>query len=305
MTAATTKSPGIRSRLVNGILAIKPLANLAKHQAREMMIKRAEDMGVPWRESVAKLRTRDWDSELAAVQNPNLTYPEYYLRSFHAYENGNLNWDAALEVEFAAYAVHSKLWEDAGKKGDAMLRQSYHDVLLAQLPIQPQNILDLGCGVGMSTMALQEIYPQAKLTGVDLSPYFITVAHYRSEQQQTDITWKHAAAEATGLADESFDLVSACLMFHELPQQPSREIFAEARRLLTSGGYLTIMDMNPRSQVYATMPPYILTLLKSTEPYLDKYFAFDIAQAIMDAGFEEPTITCNTVRHRTIIARAK
>jgi len=74
--------------------------------------------------------------------------------------------------------------------------------------------------------------------------------------------------------------------------------------LLRVGGHLTIMDMNPQSEVYAKMPPYILTLLKSTEPYLDQYFALDIEQALVDSGFAQPTITCNTVRHRTIIAEA-
>jgi hypothetical protein len=52
------------------------------------------------------------------------------------------------------------------------------------------------------------------------------------------------------------------------------------------------------------MPPYILTLLKSTEPYLDQYFTLDIEQAIAEAGFEAPMITCNSPRHRTVIAKA-
>jgi hypothetical protein len=65
------------------------------------------------------------------------------------------------------------------------------------------------------------------------------------------------------------------------------------------------MDMNPRSEVYAEMPPYILTLLKSTEPYLDQYFALDFDAAIQAAGFEPPTLTCNSPRHRTLIARAR
>jgi hypothetical protein len=50
------------------------------------------------------------------------------------------------------------------------------------------------------------------------------------------------------------------------------------------------------------MPPYILTLLKSTEPYLDQYFTLDISQALMDAGFEKPTITPISPRHRAVIA---
>jgi ubiquinone/menaquinone biosynthesis C-methylase UbiE len=305
MTTAVKTAPSLAFQFVNGVLSIKPLANLAKRQARNMMIKRAEKIGVPWRQRVQELRTHDWDSELTKVQNTQLTYPEYYLCSFHAYETGNLNWDAALEVEVAAYAVHARIWPGAGANGDPKLRQSYHDILKEQITIQPQDILDLGCSVGLSTFALQEVYPQANLTGLDLSPYFLAVAQYNSRQQNLKINWRHATAESTGLPDASFDLVSAFLLFHELPQKAAREIFREARRLLRPGGYLTIMEMNPKSEAYAKMPPYILTLLKSTEPYLDEYFTLDLEQELVDAGFHPPAITPNSPRHRTVVAQVK
>jgi len=313
----------LASRLVNGVLAVKPLANLAKHQARTMMIKRAETIGVYWREEVKALRSRhpshatvsdaelspDWEADLARIQNPDLTYPDYYLRPFHAYDEGNLGWEAAMEVEVAAQAVHARIWPEAGAKGDAKLRQSYHDVLKAQLPTEPKDILDLGCSVGMSTVALQQVFPQARLTGLDLSPYFLAIAHYRTlhptpyTPHPTSPTWLHAPAESTGLPDRSFDLISACLLFHELPRTAAMQIFQEARRLLRPGGHLAIMDMNPKSDVHAKMPPYVLTLLKSTEPYLDDYFTFDIEGAIAAAGFMRPTVTCNSPRHRTLIAQ--
>ncbi|MEH1836238.1 MAG: class I SAM-dependent methyltransferase [Nostoc sp.] len=303
MTAAVNTTPGFASRLVNGVLAIKPLANLAKHQARQMMIKRAERIGVPWTQEVETLQARDWKADLAQVENPQLSYPEYYLRSFHAYEGGDLSWKAAWELEVAARTVHAGIWQDAGAEGDAKLRQSYHDILKAQIPNQPQDILDLACAVGLSTFAMQEIYPHAKITGLDLSPYFLAVANYRAQQRQAKINWLHARAESTGLPDASFDLVSIFLMCHELPQSATRQIFAEMRRVLRPGGYLAIMDMNPKCEVYKKMPAYILTLLKSTEPYLDEYFALDIEQAIVEAGFQTPTITNNTHRHRTAIAQ--
>lgn len=301
----TSAIPSLASRFVNGVLAIKPLANMAKYQARKMMIDRAEAMGVPWRSEVERLRSRDWDNELAEIENPDLEYPEYYLCSFHAYEKGNLSWDAALEVEFAAYAVHAKLWPNAGVKGDSMLRQSYHKLVKEQVPLEPKAILDIGCSVGMSSFALQEVYPKAKVTGLDLSPYFLTVAQNRAKEKNLAITWKHAAGEDTGLPDEAFDLVSVCLVFHELPQEATKKILSEIRRILKPGGYFTFMGMNPRSQVYAQMPPYILTLLKSTEPYLDQYFNLDIAKAIVEAGFTEPTITPNSPRHRTVVAQKR
>ncbi|HEY9294942.1 MAG TPA: class I SAM-dependent methyltransferase, partial [Phormidium sp.] len=285
MTVAVNKTPGLASRLVNGVLSIKPLANLAKHQAREMMMKRAEKIGVHWRQEAQALLARNWEAELLSVQNPDLVYPKYYLTSFHAYEQGNMSWEAATEVEVAARAVHAGIWPEAGAEGDAKLRASYHEIIKSQIPSSPQNIVDLGCSVGMSTFALGEVYPEAKMTGVELSPYFLAVAKYRSQQRESEFlnqkspTWVHAAAESTGLPTAAFDLVSMCLVCHELPQKATREIFREARRLLRVGGHLTIMDMNPQSEVYAKMPPYILTLLKSTEPYLDQYFGLDIEEA--------------------------
>lgn len=306
MTVAANTATGLGSRLVNTVLAIQPLANLAKHQARQMMVKRAEKIGVPWTKTVRELRSQEWESHWQQIYNPQLQYPEYYCCSFHAYEQGNLSWDAAFEVEVAARAVHAGIWSDAGAAGDAKLRQSYHEIVKNQIPSSPQAILDVGCSVGMSTFALKSLYPQAKITGLDLSPYFLAVAHQRSQQQnQTEIEWVHAAAEATGLPEANYDLVSIFLVCHELPQSATRQILQEMQRLLRPGGYLAIMDMNPQSEIYAQMPPYILTLLKSTEPYLDEYFTLDIAQAIEAAGFHPPTITCNSPRHRTIVSQVK
>lgn len=301
----TTSNPTISmtSRLVKVLLSIKPLANFAKSRARKMMVKRAEAIGVPWRENVKHLSSLNWDLDLATIQNPNLGYPDYYTTSFHAYDEGNLSWKAAWEVESAARAVHAKIWSDGNINGDLMLRQSYHQVLQQQLSITPSTILDLGCGVGMSTLELQEVYSQAEVTGIDLSPYFLSVAQYRVKQTKYDLKWLHAAAESTGLPDNSFDLISACLVFHELPAAAAKAIIIEAHRLLRPGGYLAIMDMNPQSEVFKKMPPYILTLLKSTEPYLDQYFALDMKQAFTEAGFENPNIVANSPRHRTIVAR--
>lgn len=307
MTATQlTSQPGLASRLINGLLAIKPLATFAKQQARQMMIERAEKIGVPWRENVRQLRARDWEKELALVENPQVIYPDYYTVSFHAYQQGNLNWEAAWEVESAARAVHATIWQKTdgiSSQGDPRLRQNYHQVLKAQLVGEPPDILDVGCSVGMSTFALQAAYPSAKVTGLDLSPYYLAVANYRAREQQLPIQWLHAPGEGTNLPAASFDLVSSFLTFHELPQLAATAIIQEARRLLRPGGYLAIMDMNPRSEVYRKMPPYILTLLKSTEPYLDQYFTLDIERAFVKAGFETPTVTAISPRHRAVIAR--
>ncbi|MEM6253425.1 MAG: class I SAM-dependent methyltransferase [Cyanobacteria bacterium P01_D01_bin.156] len=297
--------------LINKALAIKPLANFAKDRARNMMIKRAESIGVYWLDEVAHLRARGsdagfnpiWEKERAEICDRALTYPAYYLTSFHAYEEGNLGWEPALEATVAAKAVHARLWPEGDAQGDVRLRQSYLNVLLEQLPTEPKTIVDLGCSTGLSTRALQTAYPQATITGVELSDYFLTVARYQTANEQNTPKWLHAAAESTGLPDSSVELVSASLLFHELPTSAALEVIQEAHRILRPGGHFTIMEMNPQSEVYKKLPAYVLTLLKSTEPYLDQYFALDVHQALMDTGFTQPSQTTNTSRHRVIIAQ--
>ena len=176
MTATINPTDRIVSQLVNTLLAIKPLAKFAKYQARELIIKRAESIGVAWRDDVKFLRSRgcstalspQWAADLAQITNPTLQYPDYYLTSFHAYDRGNLSWDAAMEVEVAAYSVHAKIFAETGQNGDTRLRQSYHDLITQTLDTPPQTILDVGCSVGMSTFAMQKVYPQAHLTGVEI-----------------------------------------------------------------------------------------------------------------------------------------
>lgn len=306
-------------RLVNLLLGIDPLFNWIKGKARKRMIDRAEDMGVPWRQSSLEWKERigpqalgtgetlnaDWQQRWSELIDADLIYPDYYQSPFHAYNTGNLSWHAATEVEVAGYAVHATIWPEAGVNGDAKLRQSYQDVLMAQLPNPPKAIVDLGCSTGMSTFALQDCYPEASIAGVELSPYFLSIADRRSRDENRTIEWKHALAESTGLPDNSYDLVSICLVCHELPRTAAREIFAEARRLLRPNGHLAIMDMDPQSDVHRKMPPYVFTLLKSTEPFLDDYFSFDIAEAIAEAGFDTPSETQNSPRHRTLVAKAR
>lgn len=317
----------IASSFINGLLSIKPLANFAKSRARTMMMDRAEDLGVHWREEVKALQARPgWEDDLNAIANPNITYPDYYTTSFHAYDEGNLGWLPAMEVDVAARAVHARIWpnedERGGINGDASLRASYHQALKAVLPTAPHSIVDLGCGAGRSTVTLQETFPEAALTGIDLSPYFVAVAKYMEPQmtqaqsvkqaqsvQQDEATaairWLHAPAEETGLPSDSVDLVSVCLVFHELPTDAARSIIAEAHRIVKPGGHLAIMDMNPACETFMKMPPYILTLLKSTEPYLDQYFALDMSEAFQQSGFTAPTIVSNSPRHRTIVGQKR
>jgi len=78
------------------------------------------------------------------------------------------------------------------------------------------------------------------------------VMAHSQEGSQEQIDFKHAVAEDTRGEGGSADLVSACLLLHEVPTQGIRAITAEAFRLLRPGGTLAIMVPPPP---FSQIPP--------------------------------------------------
>lgn len=97
------------------------------------------------------------------------------------------------------------------------------------------------------------------------------------------IRFIHAAAEETGLEAESADLVSICLVMHELPLAATRAIIAEAYRLLRPGGTVSVM-VGP-SRLSAT-PILLLKVVFVIPPHPDRLRCIENAAATSshDAG---------------------
>ena len=51
------------------------------------------------------------------------------------------------------------------------------------------------------------------------------------------------------------------------------------------------------------LPPALFTLMKSTEPWSDEYYVYDIESALTRAGFSDVITVASDPRHRTILAR--
>ncbi len=298
------------SKFVNLLIQTKPIYKLMKHQARQVLIKTAEKNGVPWRKNYEALKSSGIKQQLAQVTNPDVVYPDYYKVPFHAYTEGNLCWEAAFETESATYAMALRVWPQENltwEVAHARLRGSFHQVLASYGPQEVRDILDIGCSVGVSTLALHRYYQQkqshpVRTVGLDLSPYMLTVARNRDIKGEIS-QWIHAQAEDTKLPDNSFDLVTLQFVTHELPGYASKAIFAEALRLLRPGGAIALVDNNPKSQVIQNLPPVLFTLMKSTEPWSDDYYTFDIEATLQAVGFAQPVTVASDPRHRTIVAR--
>ncbi|MEO1002154.1 MAG: class I SAM-dependent methyltransferase [Cyanobacteria bacterium J06638_7] len=295
-------------RLISALLAIEPLRQLLFHQARRMMIRTAEQRGIPWRARREELR-RQAEPLLAACTNPATSIPAYYRARFHAYNEGNLCWQAACEAEQATASMALRVWKGerlSPQAAQQRLRRAIFAAIEPSLTGPVRDALDLGCSVGISTLLLKhwiearEGQP-VRVSGLDLSPHMLAVAKVRDPQGRID-SWIHGAAEATGLAGASVDLITLQFLCHELPAAATTAVLRESARLLRPGGVLAMVDQDPQSASIRSMPAPLATLLKSTEPYLADYFALDMEAALRQAGFSQIRCLACDHRHRVLVA---
>jgi ubiquinone/menaquinone biosynthesis C-methylase UbiE len=314
------------SRAVNAAIGFPPLFSVMKLGARAAIKGTAEKKSVPWNATVTTLES---SPEVYAIkeelENKDLTYPDYYTKPFHGYDQGNLNWLAAFEVEAATEAMALRVWKEETEltpvDAQNRLRRGIFDAIQTFTAehkcCEPKDILDIGCSAGYSTRWLAADYPTARVTGLDLSPHFLAVAELRERQreatgespfggparasQRPRIRYVHANMEATALPDASFDLITVQFVMHECPAAVISNLIAECRRLLRPGGVLALADNNPKSKVIQNLPPVLFTLMKSTEPWSDEYYRVDVEACMGSAGFKGVRTEESDPRHRVVL----
>ena len=118
------------------------------------MIEQGLKIDVNWKKNIEGLEKNieTLSQQYDSVINNKLIYPEYYLKPFHAYDDGNLSWQAAMEVESAALTVHAPIFtpsrKELDKNGDFTLRDNFHKnmcIMFAKNNFKPSRILDIGC----------------------------------------------------------------------------------------------------------------------------------------------------------------
>ncbi len=138
------------------------------------------------------------------------------------------------------YRFHSKIY-DATRWSFLFGRQGIirH---LQQVSPAPGRILEIGCGTGINLTALARAFPNAQLTGLDLSEDMLTRAAKRVAPLGDRVTLKHQMYDAPLSAGE-YDAVlfSYCLTMIN----PGWEaVLSHAARDLAPQGVIAVMDFH-------------------------------------------------------------
>ena len=213
----------------------------------------------------------DWQKESDHFRRPDVTIPAYYSsQNFHGIEGGYLNPGAAVSYDpITQYVL---------PPNETLVRQGLIDAIQV---VQPGRILDLGCGTGSTTLMLKQAFPQAEVIGLDLSPYMLVRAEFKARADGLNVQWRHGDAEHTGLPGNSFDLVTASLLFHETPPAVSQGILRESFRLLRVGGQVAILDGSQKTLRHLDWLNNIFE-----EPYIRAFASGSMDAWMGAAGFE-------------------
>ncbi|MEL7197774.1 MAG: class I SAM-dependent methyltransferase [Pseudomonadota bacterium] len=183
-----------------------------------------------------------------------------------------------------------------GKTGSDTIGQFVCDVAQKYAPeLQPQTILDMGCGTGEQTLAYKRRFPSAKVTGVDVARPFVRFAHAYAESSGVTADFAERDAAATGYEDESFDLIVSIIMFHETTKAQVRDIMRECWRLVKPGGLVLHLDVPYQSHRMPLIKQVTnhWQVRHNGEPFWTGFSGLDMREEAIAAGFDPESAFAN------------
>lgn len=228
----------------------------------------------------------------SVTTDPDFAVPDYIARGdIHLMPGGNAFDDQSLlqgAVMDRGGAVYM-LGRNGGMLNDLRGQTALAHVLTEYPGFEPARILDMGCGIGTSTVPAATCFPQAEVHGIDVGASMLRYAHARAEHLGVAIAFSQQSAELTDFPDQSFDLVYSCVMFHETSDAAVRNILAESRRLLRLGGiavHLEVPLIHANGDWWRELADE-MEAQYNNEPNWRGALSADYGAMLRDAGFED------------------
>ncbi|MFC4275917.1 methyltransferase domain-containing protein [Achromobacter aloeverae] len=174
---------------------------------------------------------------------------------------------------------------------------------LRYIRIQPQRVLDAGCGAGAALPRLRERYPDAAYVGLDACAPLLDIARARHTPAGLAgmlgrLTGKAAVRPqflladlaATGLPPESVDLVWSNLALHWHPEPHAA--LAEWRRVLKVQGLAMFSCLGPNTLRELRAALDDAGLRTATPAFVDMH---DFGDLLVENGFADPVMDQETL----------
>ena len=141
------KSPAFK--ILDFVFGIPFVHDLLFGVYRNQIVEKSHKMGLDWTGFMQK----QWDSlpdleaKAKAIKNPSVSIPDYYFAPIHAYKDGNLCWESAMEEDLWSKLMIAPLYNNA-LDGDVQMRRQWLKITARAVEGTPHFATDLGCGTG-------------------------------------------------------------------------------------------------------------------------------------------------------------
>ena len=153
---------------------------------------------------------------------------------------------------------------------------------------KPKRILDIGCTIGHNIVPLAQAFPDAEVIAIDVARPCLRYAHARAVALGvSNISFVQANGEdLPQFADESFDLITTAMFWHETSHSAMPNILRTINRLLKPGG-LTLHLEQPQYQHMGLYEQFIRDwdTYFNNEPYWGPMHDLDLPAMLSQAGF--------------------
>ena len=121
-------------------------------------------------------------------------------------------------------------------------------VLELASPENGEQLLDAGCGTGLTALRIAARYPGCKVHGIDISPRMVAAACQEAQKQGLAVDFRVGSITDLPYPGAAFDVVITNIMFHHLDLEEKRQAVAEVVRVLVPGGRYISAEFGPRAK---------------------------------------------------------
>lgn len=189
---------------------------------------------------------------------------------------------------------------------------------------KPEKVLDVACGTGDVAFRLHKIYPEAHITGLDLSAGMLKIAKDKlagmDAEAKEHIDFTEGDSLALPYPDDTFDLVTVAYGVRNFERL--QDGYREMRRVLNPGGVLCVVELSepsitPVKALYRLYSRHVIPFVGKLVSHDTRAYTYlpesiaacpqrgNMTQLMKNVGFGSPSFKSLTLGVVTIYLAAK
>lgn len=172
-----------------------------------------------------------------------------------------------------------------------MPEKKFRRLLVKEInPQANERILEFGFGTGQNLLLVHKANPNTKLEGLDIDPKVKAIAKHKLAKNNIELPLLLYDGSVLPFADNSFEKVYSCLVFHQLDAETKLNCLKELHRVMKPNGKLIIADWGKSQNKLMRFTFGLVQLLDGFKTTNDNVKGL-MPDFISNAGFKDLVIT--------------